>query len=161
MSPPVRAPADNLMAALGRLRRRFVRGERGAAMVEFAVATPLLLLLAFGVIDFGRAFYVYNKLSSTVRDAARYGAAQGAGPTGTMTTAQLQTRVTGRISSVILGEYGLTGSAAPASAQVAVQVTPTDVVVTIQNYQFNAWLPILPMSRNIVITTSASFRREL
>jgi Flp pilus assembly protein TadG len=140
------------MAALGRLRRRFVRGERGAAMVEFAVATPLLLLLAFGVIDFGRAFYVYNKLSSTVRDAARYGAAQGAGPTGTMTTAQLQTRVTGRISSVILGEYGLTGSAAPASAHV---------VVTIQNYQFNAWLPILPMSRNIVITTSASFRREL
>lgn len=45
--------------------------ESGAAMVEFALVLPVLLLLIIGMIDFG--FYFYNdlQLSHAVRDAAR------------------------------------------------------------------------------------------
>jgi Flp pilus assembly protein TadG len=41
-------------------------------MVEFAIAFGLLLTIFTGVWQFGYAFYVYNQLESTVRNAARY-----------------------------------------------------------------------------------------
>ena len=147
---PLTLPSRSVRARLRRLGRRFVRGDGGAAMVEFALATPLLLLMAFGVIDFGRAFYVHNKLSSVVRDGARVGAAQGA----TATNTTVATRITG----AILTEYDLAGARAPA---VTVNVTNTDVEVRIDAYPFTGWLPILPIARNLKLSTTATFRREV
>jgi Flp pilus assembly protein TadG len=46
--------------------------ERGSAMVEFALAAPLLVLLFLGVWQFGYAFYQYNELEQAVRAGARY-----------------------------------------------------------------------------------------
>jgi Flp pilus assembly protein TadG len=46
--------------------------QRGTALVEFAILLPLLLLIAFGITEFGRAIYVYNTLVKASRDAARY-----------------------------------------------------------------------------------------
>ncbi len=37
-------------------RRRRLQQERGAALAELAIVMPLLLVLLFGMIDFGRAF---------------------------------------------------------------------------------------------------------
>jgi len=51
--------------ALDRLRNR-----RGQSLVEFAVVTPLLLLLVVGLMEFGRAWNV----SQVVTEAARQGA---------------------------------------------------------------------------------------
>ncbi|MHB8868527.1 MAG: TadE family protein [Thermoleophilia bacterium] len=47
-------------------------GERGTALVEFAMVLPVLLILVFGIIDFG--LYLYNdlRLTHAARDAARY-----------------------------------------------------------------------------------------
>lgn len=45
--------------------------ERGAAMVEFALILPLLLLLVFGIIEFGRAYNVKVQLTGSVREGAR------------------------------------------------------------------------------------------
>ena len=46
--------------------------QNGAALVEFALILPLLLLLTFITTEFGRAMYQYNTLTKSVRDAARY-----------------------------------------------------------------------------------------
>lgn len=54
----------------------FVRSERAAALVEFAIVLPVLLLLVFGIIDFGRALYTQNNLSAAVREGARRAAVQ-------------------------------------------------------------------------------------
>lgn len=56
------------------LRRKFPRAklERGQSTVELAMVVPLLLLIAAGAIEFGRAYYLYNTLSKSVREAARY-----------------------------------------------------------------------------------------
>jgi len=47
------------------------RSDRGAAMVEFALVLPVLLLLLFGFIDFGVFWYNDLELSHAARDAAR------------------------------------------------------------------------------------------
>jgi Flp pilus assembly protein TadG len=47
------------------------RNERGAVMVEFAIVMPLLLLLVFGIIEFGRGYNVKVQLTGSVREAAR------------------------------------------------------------------------------------------
>src|SRR2546422_4254848 len=42
-------------------------------MIEFALASFILLPMFFGAFQFGYTFYVYNLLCSQVRAAARYG----------------------------------------------------------------------------------------
>ncbi len=63
-----------------RHRRRGIRGRalrRGAAVVEMAVVTPLLLMILFGIIEFGWMFMVQETLTNAVREAARTGILQG------------------------------------------------------------------------------------
>ena len=54
---------------MSRFRRQ--RGQRGAAAVEFALVMPLLLVLVFGIIQYGWYFYAMQAGSSAVGDAAR------------------------------------------------------------------------------------------
>lgn len=48
--------------------------ERGAAAVEFALLLPLLLLIVFGIIDFGRALNTQITLTQAAREGARLAA---------------------------------------------------------------------------------------
>lgn len=52
------------------------RDGRGQAMVELALALPIFFLIVFGLIDLGRAVFVYNSLSEGAREGARYGSVQ-------------------------------------------------------------------------------------
>jgi Flp pilus assembly protein TadG len=45
----------------------------GQALVEFSLILPLLLLLIFGIIDFGIAIWKYNTVANIGREIARYG----------------------------------------------------------------------------------------
>lgn len=47
------------------------RGQRSQSIVEFAIIAPLLLVLIFGIIDFGRVIYVYVTLNQAVNEGAR------------------------------------------------------------------------------------------
>jgi Flp pilus assembly protein TadG len=53
--------------------------QQGVALVEFALAVPLLLMLSFITVEFGRALHQYNVLAKSVRDAARYLSMQAPG----------------------------------------------------------------------------------
>lgn len=59
---------------IARLRNR---DERGAVIVELAVALPILLLLMAGIFDLGMAFYSGRNATEGARSAARAGAAAG------------------------------------------------------------------------------------
>lgn len=48
--------------------------ERGAALVEMALVTPLLILLLFGIWSVARAYNVKNTMDHAVREGARFGA---------------------------------------------------------------------------------------
>lgn len=47
------------------------RDERGAAAIEFALLLPVLLLLFFGIIQFGLLFSVHSSMQNASREAAR------------------------------------------------------------------------------------------
>ncbi len=73
----------------GEHRARGSRGvEDGAAAVEFALIVIPLLLVVFGIINFGLIFASQISLNSAARDAARAGVVQPLSGTG-MTCAQI------------------------------------------------------------------------
>jgi Flp pilus assembly protein TadG len=53
-------------------KKLFAAGERGATMVEFAIALTVFLTAMFAVIEFGRALWVHNALADAARRGARY-----------------------------------------------------------------------------------------
>lgn len=52
--------------------KRFLKSEKGQAMVEFALVLPLLLILLCGIIDFGWLYYNQITLNNAAREGARY-----------------------------------------------------------------------------------------
>lgn len=47
------------------------RSQRSQALVEFALISPIFLLVMFGAIDISRLLYTYSAISSAARDGAR------------------------------------------------------------------------------------------
>ncbi len=52
---------------------RWRRTSSGSALVEAAIALPVLIFLLFGVMDFGRAFYAALSVTNGVRAGLSYG----------------------------------------------------------------------------------------
>ena len=49
------------------------RHQRGQALVEFALGITFLLILLVGVIDLGRAFFIYISMMDAAQEGAAYG----------------------------------------------------------------------------------------
>jgi len=54
-----------------RFQGRPLRSERGTAVVEFALIAPLLFLVLFGIIEFGRVLNAYNDITQLAGQGAR------------------------------------------------------------------------------------------
>ncbi len=50
---------------------RFLSETRGSAFLEFSLALPVLLMLTFGTLDFGRLFWIKMTMNRTASAAAR------------------------------------------------------------------------------------------
>jgi Flp pilus assembly protein TadG len=51
--------------------------ERGSALAETAIVMTVLLMLMFGIIDFGRALYTYSFVAQLAREGARWAIVRG------------------------------------------------------------------------------------
>lgn len=49
-----------------------LRNQQGAVLVELALLLGPLLILAFGITEYGRAMYQYNAIAKAVRDSVRH-----------------------------------------------------------------------------------------
>jgi Flp pilus assembly protein TadG len=58
-------------------------GERGVALIEFALVLPMILLLLLGMIDVGKAVNYWNDETHLANEAARYAAVNKSPVTGT------------------------------------------------------------------------------
>jgi hypothetical protein len=63
---------------------KFFRKQKKSAqaMVEFAIALPVLLLLLYGILEAGRLLFLYSTVVTASRQAVRYGATTGEGNSG-------------------------------------------------------------------------------
>src|SRR5947209_18054089 len=61
-----------LLCGAGPMTKRPYSRRRGNAMVEFAVAVPMIVLIFAGTFQFGYYFYIYNRLEGAARAGARY-----------------------------------------------------------------------------------------
>ena len=61
------------------------RSRRGLATIEMALILPLLLILVFGVIEYGWLFFKNQQISSAARNACRYAITQPATTGNTFT----------------------------------------------------------------------------
>jgi Flp pilus assembly protein TadG len=133
------------------------RDERGAAAVEFALVLPILVVLAFGIIDFGRLLYTYNNLTSAVREGARFAAVQ------TEANVDDVALVQGRVSDYIASFGG--DSVATSQIEVTLDASPPAtrfITVRIDAYEF---VPITPIAAliglgDITLSPRAVFRWE-
>ncbi len=64
--------------------------EKAQTMVEFALVFPVVLLITYGIIELGRAVFIYSAVSNSAREGARYGAAAGIGANGIVQYADCQ-----------------------------------------------------------------------
>jgi Flp pilus assembly protein TadG len=53
--------------------RKMVQAHKGQSLVEFALLLPLLLLIVFIIVDFGRAIYYFSSVYNAAREGARVG----------------------------------------------------------------------------------------
>jgi Flp pilus assembly protein TadG len=79
------SPKNETAATLQPLGQCLFRGTEAAALIEFAVALPLLVVLVVGIFDFGGAFNLKQELNNAVREGAHFGASQ---PTNDLGLAQ-------------------------------------------------------------------------
>lgn len=50
---------------------RYFRSQKSQGLTEFALIAPVILLLTFGIIDFGRGLYFYITLQQAANEGAR------------------------------------------------------------------------------------------
>jgi Flp pilus assembly protein TadG len=101
-----------------------VKQDRGAAAVEFAIMLPLLLLIVFGIIDFGRALNAQVTLTQAAREGARLDALSQPN-----VVSRTQAAATG-LSGVGVTIVSACGPGAGPNANATVKVTYTFKFVT-------------------------------
>ena len=65
------------------LKKLFSRSRKrtlAQAMVEFALALPVLLMVIYGMLEAGRMLFIYSSVISAARNAVRYASADGTSP---------------------------------------------------------------------------------
>lgn len=129
--------------------------ERGAVAAEFALLLPVLLMILFGIIEFGMIMYSREVVTNAAREGARAGIVQGP-----------PKRTVGEI--VAIANNYLTGTGIN-SVNVTFTVTGAGLVnpnsLTVQaTYPYNFLVPYLPMVVGIpsplTIQTQVVMRHE-
>ena len=107
------------MASLTSTRRS---NQRGQAVIELALTLPLLLVVVFGIIDFGFMFQRYESVTNAAREGARLGILQSAG----YTPAEAQTRAISYLqASGLNGPIRACGAAVVKNSMCALLTTQT------------------------------------
>src|SRR5262245_58004059 len=65
------------MTSFNLIQRRKPFVTRGQAIVEFAIALPVLLMTLIGIFEIGRMMIIYASITNASREAVRFGSAIG------------------------------------------------------------------------------------
>ena len=127
--------------------------ESGAALVEFALVLPLLLVVLLGILDFGRALNYWIDETHLANEAARWAVVnKNPGPFGT-----LQQSVQQQADSAELRNGGTSSVAGPATVCISFPNGTESIGDPVQatvTATYN-WLPFLGNKMGLAQTTIA------
>jgi Flp pilus assembly protein TadG len=157
------------MTLLTRNFTLFGRNTAGAAAVEFALTVPLLLLMLFGGIEYGRLLWTKNSIQYAVEQAARCAAmGQTAGATSCTTAAATKTFAAGRFVGYTVPTTAFTVtyqcSPTPSAGCTACGVANTKGVLVTASVPFTPFFSssyLLPFETSLSITLSGQSCRPI
>ncbi len=141
---------------------RACRDERGAALVEFALVLPLLLVLLLGMLEFGKAYNYWIDTTHLANQGARWAVVNRNPGAGT-----LQQYIQGQANTVELRDGGTPSIPAGDEAEVCISFPlgsanvgdPVRVTVSATYH----WLPFIGdriSATSVTISGSATMRLE-
>jgi Flp pilus assembly protein TadG len=133
------------------LMRRWRRARHGAAVVEFAVVSPVLIILLLGMLECGRMIMVQQSLATAAREGARSAIVQGT----SVSTAK-------SVVESFLAGVGVTGTditVSPIETSSLAHGQPITVSVSVA-FSKVSWLPHPFFLKNTTLSSTATMRRE-
>jgi Flp pilus assembly protein TadG len=131
------------------LAARLAGDRRGVAMLEFALLSPLLMVLFMGSVDVGRMFYVRQGLEYATGEAARYYMLNPTTATSNVTT-RLRSKMPGGIGPSVNVGYADTTNCNGNSGVTCTTITAT--------YVFNFALGFLNLGARTMRATAQAVR---
>lgn len=135
------------------MMERRARDDGGAAAVEFALVVPILLVLVFGIINFGFVFAQQIALNNGVRQGARYAVVDG------RTCDQIVSETRGSAATVGMNQAQVPTPVISPACSGAVKPcagTPSGTNVTVTLSRSAAWvIPVFPFTASNAPTLSS------
>lgn len=128
-----------------------LRSESGASAVEFALLLPVLMMILFGIIEFGLALYRQSILTNASREGARLGIVQSV---PAITNGQINTAIDNYLTPA-----GITPGDVSRTI-VAGGITGTPVTVTLTLPYTFAVLPGLTSVTPVINLTAQTVMRH-
>lgn len=142
-------------------QRRRQRHEQGAVALEFALIVPILLVLFFGIVNYGIVLAQQLSLSNSARQAARFAVVDVEG----RTCGQIENEA--RAAAETIGmlptdpTYALTGATGTCERPCADSTPTTDLTVTLTyRSEFVVPMPIPGFPSGVDIKGEGVFRCE-
>jgi Flp pilus assembly pilin Flp len=101
-----------------KMRKLFLKDKDGQTIIEFALLLPILLMVLFGITEFGRAIMVKNVLHTAAREGARLAAVSAVGD-----SLMVQARVVTVLQAASIDDYQIIITTDVAAKTVEVEVT--------------------------------------
>jgi len=136
---------------MGKRRRTFFQKQDGSVILETALMISVLLILMFGMVDFGRVMYTTNSLVSAAREGARFGATQN-----TVNTGAIQDTVLARFNPYRFGGDNLLKANVTATAVG----TPTTSIRVSISYPFT-WITPVAAVASLIANGTVSYGSTL
>ncbi len=140
----------------GRPRGHTRLGDAGQALVEVAIALPILLALLIGIFEFARAYNVQQVITNAAREGAREGVLPSKGQ------AEALVRTNDRLGDANITSATVTFNCVPAACETGAAV---EVQVSV-NYTFVFIGPVLSLFSSgvdpgtIALRSKATMRKE-
>jgi len=150
----------------GNYKSKKLIGSRAQAMVEFAIALPILMALLVGIFEVGRMVFIYSAVNNASREASRYASAIGKDDSGNTkfqycdgisNMARRSAYFTPLTINISYDHGPGTGSFDTCSGSLdgGVSVSSGDRVLVTVSAQYSPMLRLIPISARTITSSSA------
>jgi len=130
--------------------------RRAAAATELALTLPLLLLVAFGCAELGRAVAIYTMVSCAARAGAEYGATHGY---TNYSYASWQSQVKQQAQTAVQGNSSFNSNLLSIAVNTTAEAGGFNLTTVTANYQFSTITQWPGLPHQFTITHTVGMRR--